>query len=242
MTENEDGNIISHLEALRSTLIKCLTSLGIMLVPMFLVAPKCLDFFIKLIVRDNNVVLNYFSPVEVFLIQIKIALVLDLIICFPYIAKQIWNFLVPALYEHEKKFVHSIALTSTTLFVLGIAFCLFFILPLIIRFGMSFATTNIQAVFGISNVINLSLWLAVAFGLMFQFPLVTYSLIKSGIVTYETISDKRPYVVVGILILAAILTPPDIVSQVMLFTPTYLLFELGLLFSKKVGKNENSAQ
>lgn len=103
---------------------------------------------------------------------------------------------------------------------------------------MSLATGNIQAVFGISNVMNLSLWLTIVFGLMFQMPLITYSLIKSGIIDYSTIADKRPYVVVILLILAAILTPPDVVSQVMLFIPTYALFELGLLFSKIRGKNE----
>lgn len=160
------------------------------------------------------------------------AVIIDLVICFPYMAKKIWDFILPALYDNEKKFIKSIVLISSTLFVCGVLFCLFLILPLIINFGMSFATGQIQAVFGISNVINLSLWLAVVFGLMFQMPLVTHSLIKSGIVDYETIADKRPYVVVGLLILAAVLTPPDVVSQVMLFIPTYALFELGLLFSR----------
>lgn len=236
MDENNES-IISHIEALRDALIKSLTALGIILLPMLFLAPKVLDLFIKLIIRDSNVVLNYFSPAEVFIIQIKTAFILDLIVCFPYIAKQIWNFFVPALYEHEKKFIQSIVLTSTILFVLGVLFCLFFILPLVIKFGMSFATPEIKAVFGISSVINLSLLLILAFGLMFQFPLITHSLIKSGLVSYETVSDKRPYVVVIILILAGILTPPDIVSQLMLFIPTYLLFEIGLLFSKKKGKD-----
>ncbi len=233
MTNKEKSeNIISHLEALRETLLRCFTAIGIMIIPMFFIAPKMLDLFIKFILKDNNIVLNYFSPTEVFMIQIKMALLLDLIVCFPYIAKQLWGFLVPALYAHEKKFIRSIVLSSSFLFIFGAAFCLFFILPLIIKFGMSFATSNIQAVFGISNVVNLSLWLILAFGLMFQFPLVTYSLIKSDIMSYETVSDKRPYVVVGILLLAAVLTPPDIVSQILLFVPTYLLFEIGLLFSK----------
>ena len=92
---------------------------------------------------------------------------------------------------------------------------------------------NIQAMFGVSNVINLALWLCFSFGLMFQVPLVTNMLIKCGILSYEAVSLKRPYVVISILILAALLTPPDIISQILLFTPTYLLFELGLLLSKK---------
>ncbi len=205
---------------------------------MLLVAPKCLDFFINLILRGNNISLNYFSPAKVFIIQIKFALVLDIILCFPYIAKQVWNFCVPALYDHERKFIKSIVFTSSALFILGSMFCLFVILPLIINFGMSFSTSKIQAVLGISNVVNLSIWLILAFGGMFQLPLVTHALIKSEIVSYDTIKNSRPYVIVGLLIIAGILTPPDVVSQVMLFTPTYLLFELGLLFSRSKSKNE----
>lgn len=205
---------------------------------MLLVAPKCLDFFINLILRGNNISLNYFSPAEVFIIQIKFALVLDIILCFPYIAKQVWNFCVPALYDHERKFIKSIVFTSSALFILGSMFCLFVILPLIINFGMSFSTSNVQAVLGISNVVNLSIWLILAFGVMFQLPLITHALIKSDIVSYKTIKNSRPYVIVGLLIIAGILTPPDVVSQVMLFTPTYLLFELGLLFSRSKKKNE----
>lgn len=237
--EDKDESIISHIEALRQMLLKCLRAIGIGIIPLLLVAPKCLDFFIKLILRGNdNIALNYFSPAEVFIIQIKFALVLDIIICFPYIAKQVWDFCVPALYEHEKKFIKSIVFTSSMLFIIGSLFCLFVILPLIINFGMSFSTSNIQAVLGISNVVNLALWLILAFGVMFQLPLVTHALIKSDIVAYETIKNSRPYVIVGLLIIAGILTPPDVVSQIMLFAPTYLLFEVGLLFSRGKDKNE----
>ena len=233
MTEDKDESIITHIEALREMLLKCLKAVAIVLLPMLLVAPKCLDLFIKMILKDNNIALNYFSPAEVFIIQIKFALVLDIIVCFPYLAKQVWNFCVPALYEHEKKFIKSIVLTSSLLFILGALFCLFVILPLIINFGMSFSNENVQAVLGISNVVTLALWLILAFGIMFQMPLIVRALINSDIVSIDTIKNSRPYVIVGLLIIAGILTPPDIVSQIMLFAPTYLLFELGLLFSRK---------
>ena len=170
---------------------------------------------------------------EVFILQIKLALLIDIIICFPYISKKIWDFILPALYEKEKKFIKSIVLTSSTLFAAGVIFCIFMILPLIINFGMSFAGNNVQALFGISNVVSLALWLGFVFGLMFQVPLVVNLLIKWDIISYEAVSSKRSYIIVLLLIAAAILTPPDIVSQILLFTPTYLLFELGLLFSKR---------
>ena len=203
----ENESLISHLEALRETLIKCFTAIGIVLPFTFFAAPKVLDFLIKILIGNHKITFNYFSPMEVFILQVKVALVLDIVVCFPYIAKKIWDFILPALYENEKKFIKSIVFASSSLFILGSLFCIFLILPLIINFGMSFASENIKAVFGISNIITLSLWLTVVFGLMFQLPLITHYLIKSGLVEYETIVDKRPYVIVILLIIAAILGP-----------------------------------
>ena len=236
MVEDKDESLIVHIEALRSTLIKCFVALGIMLPFMFWLSPKVLDFLIKMLIGDKNITLNYFAPMEVFIIQIKLALLIDLIICFPYITKKIWDFILPALYEKEKKFIKSIVIISSILFALGVTFCILVIFPLIINFGMSFAGNNINAVFGVSNIINLALWLGLTFGLMFQVPLIVNMLIKWNIISYEDVSSKRPYVVVSLLILSALLTPPDIISQILLFTPTYLLFELGLIFSKFIKK------
>lgn len=232
MAEQEES-LIHHLEALRTALIKSFVALGIGLVPMFLAAPFFIGGLIKIIVGGNKIELNYFSPMEVFVLQIKTAVVLDLLVCFPYIARQIWKFLLPALYENERRFVKSTVFASSCLFIVGVLFCIFFILPLIINFGLSFATADIKAMFGISNIVGLALTLSVIFGLMFQFPLVTYSLIRSGLASYQGVKSKRPYVFVGILVAAGILTPPDIVSQLMLAVPTYLLFEAGLSAAKK---------
>lgn len=229
----EDESLVSHLEALRSMLINCFVALGVGLVPMFLAAPYCMNRLIKVIIGNNDVALNYFSPMEVFLLQIKIAVVLDLLVCFPYIARQVWKFVLPALYDNERRFIKSIVLSSSLLFVAGVLFCIFFILPLIVNFGISFSTPEIKAVFGISNIIGMALMLSVIFGLMFQFPLITYFLIRFDIVSYQSVKDKRPYIFVGILIISGILTPPDVVSQLMLTIPTYLLFEIGLWASRK---------
>lgn len=232
MMNNQEENFIGHLEALRQMLIHCFVALGIGLIPMFLAAPYCLDWLIKTMIADNEITLNYFAPMEIFILHIKIAVVLDLLICFPYIAQQIWKFLTPALYENERRFIKSIIFTSSSLFIIGVLFCLFFILPMLVNFGISFATTDIKAMFGVSNMITIALWLSVVFGLMFQFPLITYSLIRSEIVTYQAVKGKRPYIFCGILIVAALLTPPDIISQMMLTIPTYLLFELGLFAAR----------
>ncbi len=232
MPEDSGESLISHLEALRETLLKCIISLCIVLPVSLWLAPKFLNRFIDILAGGSRVAFNFFSPMEVFLIQLKTALVLDVVICFPYIAKKIWDFILPALYEHEKSFIKKIVFASTGLFATGAAFCLFILMPLVVKFGMSFSTPNLNPVFGLSNIIGLSLMMALAFGVMFQMPLITIALIKSGIVSYDTVSNLRPYIIVVILILAAIFTPPDVVSQLMLGIPTYLLFEAGLFFAK----------
>ena len=160
MPENKDDEtLISHLEALRETLLKCFISMGLILPFAFFIAPKALNMLIKIIIGESSVMLNYFSPIEVFIIQIKLALVL---------------------------------------------------------------------------------WLSVAFGFMFQMPLITYYLIKSGIISYDSVCEKRRYVIVILLFVAAILTPPDVISQIMLFIPTYCLFEAGLFFARKYNSQDKN--
>ncbi len=231
--QDQEATLISHLEALRRALLRSIIALAIGIVPLFLVSPYVLDWFCKQIALQGGVTLHYFSPMEVFLLQLKIAALLDVVACSPVIAWNMWKFVLPALYDNEKRFIRSIVCLTSLLFIVGVVFCLIVCFPLIVQFGMSFAGTSLQPVFGVSNLVTLALWLSLAFGCMFQFPLVTYALIRAGIVSYETVCSKRPYVVVAILVLAALLTPPDIVSQLMLGTPTYLLFETGLLAARR---------
>lgn len=233
MANPKEETLLEHLEALRTVLLKSLIALALLLIPMFFLAPYFIDFLIQVMTARHPIALNYFAPMEVFILQIKAALILDLLVCFPYMAHQAWGFILPALYENERKFIKSIVLSSSMLFIIGILFCLFFILPLVMRFGMSFQSAHLQAVFGISNIISLALWLSLIFGIMFQFPLITYALIRSNIASYKTIKSKKSYVFIGILILSALLTPPDVVSQLMLALPTYALFEAGLFMGKK---------
>lgn len=236
MEQNQDSSLVSHLEALRRALLRSLFILGLGIVPLFLVAPYILDWFCEQIALQGIATLHYFSPMEVFLLQLKVAALLDCVVCSPAIAWNFWQFVLPALYDNERRFIRSIVGLTSFLFIAGVAFALVVCYPLIVRFGMSFATGTLEPIFGVSNLVSLAIWLSLAFGCMFQFPLVTYALVRAGIVDYETVCDKRPYVVVGILVLAALLTPPDIVSQLMLGIPTYLLFEMGLLASRRYRK------
>ena len=242
MPKDNEETFITHLEAFRETLIKCITSLCITLPVGLYVAPKCLNYLTNYLIGQNKFQFNFFSPPEVFIIQIKMALLIAFILAFPYVAQKLWDFILPALYENEKRFIKSTVIISTLLFALGTIFCFFIILPLIINFGLSFSSETIKPMFSITTIINLVLWMCVVFGLMFQVPLVIHSLIRWDVISYESVQNKRPFVVVILLVLAGILTPPDIVSQLMLFVPTYMLFELGLLSAKNIKVKDSLRQ
>lgn len=231
MTDSDTSSLVSHLNALRQMLIRILLTLGILFVPLFFITPFVIQGLIQFINHYQSLTLHYFAPLDVFILQIKIAFILDLVICFPFIAIQIWHFILPALYENERHFIRSLTFASTGLFCTGVLIGLLVVLPLLIRFGLSFETPELQAVINITSMISLALGLSVAFGIMFQFPLITYFLIRTGITSYESVKNKRPYLFVFILIISALLTPPDIVSQLSLGLPTYLLFEIGLSLS-----------
>lgn len=227
-TKDSEQTFIQHLEALRSMLIHSVAAVAVLTPAGFYLAPKFIDFLIKNSLPQGIAKLHYFSPMEVFVIQLKAGLVIAFVLAFPYVVLQVRKFILPALYEHERKFLGLLVVLATGLFVFGAAFCVFVIMPLIMNFSAAFATSQLEATLGLSSFINLSAGLMLAFGLMFQIPLAVLTGIKFGLVSGDMLKKARPYIIVGILILAAIFTPPDIVSQLMLGVPTWLLFEAGV--------------
>lgn len=227
-TKDSEQTFIQHLEALRSMLIHSVAAVAVLTPAGFYLAPKFIDFLIKNSLPQGIAKLHYFSPMEVFVIQLKAGLVIAFVLAFPYVVLQVRKFILPALYEHERKFLGLLVVLATGLFVFGAAFCVFVIMPLIMNFSAAFATSQLEATLGLSSFINLSAGLMLAFGLMFQIPLAVLTGIKFGLVSVDMLKNARPYIIVGILILAAIFTPPDIVSQLMLGVPTWLLFEAGV--------------
>ena len=144
---DQEATLVSHLEALRWALIRSFVALAIFIVPLFLVSPYILDWCCEQIALQADVKLHYFSPMEVFLLQLKISALLDCVICSPYIAWNFWQFVLPALYDREKKFIRSIVALTSLLFIAGVAFCLIVCFPLVVQFGMSFAGDMLQPVF-----------------------------------------------------------------------------------------------
>ena len=229
-----DSSLISHLEALRSMFIKMLAATALLYPVGYLACPFVVDALVQWCCPPSIGALHYFTPMEVFFVRLKMALVLALALAYPWNVYQMWQFLLPALYEGERRALRYWLLSSSLLFAMGVAFCIVLILPFLMSFSAGFATTEVQPILGLSGFINLSGWLMLAFGLMFQIPILVLVAVRFGLVSYESLRRKRPYVMVLILVLAAILTPPDVVSQLLLAIPTWLLFEIGLLVSKRV--------
>ena len=223
----DDQSFIAHLEALRHTLLNSIFAV-VLLSPLgFYFAPKFIDWLIAVSLPDNMPKLHYFSPMEVFIIQLKAGLV---------VAYQVRKFVLPALYENERKFLGWFMALFVILFVSGCAFCIFLILPLVMNFSVGFMSEKLEPTIGLANFVNLASGLILAFGIMFQFPLAVLAGVKFGLVSVETLKNLRPYIIVSILILAAIFTPPDVVSQLLLGVPTWLLFEAGLFAASLIEK------
>jgi len=225
-------SFLEHLEELRKTIIKCLAAVIIFFIPAFLIAPQAINALIAWCCPPELSKLNFFSPMEVFIIQMKLAFLISLVLSFPFWAWQIWRFLLPSLYDNERKALKMWVFASTFLFILGASFCIALILPMVMKFSASFSSENLQALIGLSQFLNLSGWLILAFGIMFQFPIAVMLCVRFGLLKYSFLAAQRRYVIILILITAALLTPPDIISQICLAVPTYILFEIGLFFSR----------
>ena len=239
-SDSADEPLISHLEALRSALLKCLAGTALLLIPGMIAAPRIVSALTHVIFSGQNEVLHYFRPMEVFWIQIKTGLITALTLSYPWNAFQLWRFFSPALYEREKKAILWWLSFSSVLFFSGVLFCVFLIMPMLMRFAMGFATSSVQPVLGIGSVMELTGWLSLAFGLMFQTPTVVFTAVKFGFVSVDSVRRMRPYVMTAILVVAAILTPPDVISQLSLAIPSWLLFEIGLFITSHIVKQERS--
>jgi sec-independent protein translocase protein TatC len=221
-------SFFDHLEELRFVILKIIICLFILLPVMFWLAAPAVDFLVTNCCPPGFT-LKYFSPLEPFFVRMKVALLLALFCGLPYIAFQTWRFIAPALYKKERMWISRLSLMSWLLFIGGAVFCYYLILPAMMRFSLSLQTPKLQPVIGIGSFIGLTNMLLLGFGLMFQFPIAVFMLAASGIVKLETLKKQRALVLVIILTLSAILTPPDVLSQIMMTVPAYLLFEISLL-------------
>lgn len=166
-----------------------------------------------------------------FLIPVKVTLLIAFLLALPVVLYQAWAFIAPGLYSHEKKLIAPLVVSSSILFLVGVAFCYFFVFGTVFRFVNDFAPKSIAVAPDIESYFGFVMTMFIAFGLTFEVPIIVIVLVRVGIVSVEKLKEIRPYVVVGAFVIAAIVTPPDVVSQLLLAIPLCLLYEVGLILA-----------
>ncbi|MBC3918420.1 twin-arginine translocase subunit TatC [Undibacterium sp. CY18W] len=230
-----EESFISHLVELRDRLVKAMYGLGIACAALMAwPGPSAIyDFLAKpmlasLPAGSKMIATGVISP---FLVPMKVTLLMAFMLALPWILYQAWAFIAPGLYTHEKRLVAPLVISSSVLFLSGVAFCYFLVFGRVFKFINEFAPTSISVAPDIENYLDFIISMCLAFGVTFEVPVVVVVLVRMGLVPLEKLKAIRPYVIVGAFVIAAIVTPPDIVSQFSLAIPMIILFELGLLIA-----------
>lgn len=242
MTDQEQP-LIAHLVELRNRLLRAVLLVLVIFAGLFYFAN---DLYLILVeplsvlmpVEGQMIATGVASP---FLVPFKLTFVLAVLAAVPFILHQIWAFISPGLYQHEKKFAIPLLLSSILLFYAGIAFAYFVVLPLVFGFFTGIGPEGISFMPDISNILDFSLKIFFAFGIAFEIPVATFLMVLSGMTTVESLSGKRPYIFLGCFVVGMLVTPPDVISQTILALPMYLLFEAGVLASRLIRQQEAEA-
>jgi sec-independent protein translocase protein TatC len=229
----QSDTFISHLVELRQRLVRALVAVLLVLFAILPWAPELYDFMAHPLMRalpegTKMIATGVIAP---FLVPLKVAGVVAFVVALPYVLYQAWAFVAPGLYAHEKKLVLPLVIASTVLFLLGIAFCYFFVFGVVFEFVYTIAPKSISVAPDIENYMSFALSMFIAFGVTFEVPVVVIVLVRSGVVTVEKLKEIRPYIIVGAFVVGAIFTPPDVVSQFMLAIPLWVLYEIGVFIA-----------
>lgn len=225
--------LVAHLVELRSRVLRSLGAIILIFLPLFYFANDIYAFVSEplrayLPEGATMIATEVASP---FLTPFKLTLVLAIFIAMPLILHQIWSFIAPGLYKNEKRVAFPLLLSSIILFYAGIAFAFYVVFPLVFGFFTSAAPEGVTVMTDINRYLDFVLKLFFAFGLAFEIPIATILLVWTGATDVESLRRKRAYVVVGCFVVGMLLTPPDVISQILLALPMWLLYEIGILFS-----------
>ena len=233
MTEQAHTGFVGHLIELRNRLMKALLSILLIFIALvyfandiysFVAAPLIANLPSTATMIATDVTAPFFAP-------FKLTLFVALFAAIPMILHQVWSFIAPGLYQHEKRMLMPILASSILLFYSGIAFCYFVVLPIILGFFTNTGPDMMTLAPDISSYLSFALKLFFGFGIAFEIPVAIMLLCWSGATTTKSLKEKRPYIVVGVFVVAMFLTPPDVLSQTLLALPMLLLFELGLILA-----------
>ncbi len=233
-TAEKEESFISHLIELRDRLLRSVLAVLVIFLALFPFANRLYSFLAGPLTQhlpegSTMIAIEVASP---FLIPFKLTLMLAVVLAVPYLLYQVWAFVAPGLYRHERRLVLPILVSSTFLFYLGMAFAYYVVFPLVFGFFTASAPEGVAVMTDISRYLDFVILIFLAFGAAFEVPIVTVVLVSMGVTTPEALAKKRPYVIVGAFVIGMVLTPPDIISQSLLALPMWLLFELGLLASR----------
>jgi sec-independent protein translocase protein TatC len=236
---SDQESFISHLVELRQRLVRAVGAVGVIFVVLFLYPGSGYIYDILALPLMNAlpegakmIATGVITP---FMVPVKVTALVGFMVALPYVLYQAWAFVAPGLYEHEKKLALPLIVASSVLFFIGVAFCYFFVFGKVFAFIHDFAPKSITPAPDIEAYFSFVITMFLAFGITFEIPIVVIVLVRMGIVTVEKLREARPYVVVGAFVIAAVVTPPDVLSQFMLAVPMCLLYEAGVFLARFVG-------
>jgi len=244
-SDDTQDSFISHLVELRSRLMKAVLAVLVVAIALFIYPGS--DVIYNLLARPMLAALPQGSHMvaigitTTFIIPLKVTLLVALVISLPFVLYQVWAFVAPGLYRNEQRLALPLIVSSTFLFILGMAFCYFVVFHTVFRFFAHIAPSSIEMMPDIEAYVNFVLTLFLAFGTAFEVPIAVVLLVKTGMVTVKKLREVRGYVIVGCFVIAAVITPPDVLSQIMLAGPLCLLYEIGIIAGATIEKRKKDS-
>lgn len=238
-----EGTLISHLVELRDRLLRAVIAIFVCFLPCAIFSDDlftliAMPLMEKMPAGTSMIATSVVSP---FMAPLKLSLFVALFLAMPYVLYQAWAFVAPGLYKHEKSFAVPLVISSIVLFYGGAAFAHFVVFPIMFAFLTTTAPTGVQVMTDMANYLDFVLLLYFAFGVAFEIPIATVLLALTGLVKVDTMAKNRGYVLLGIFVVAAFLTPPDAISQTAMAVPMYLLYEVGIVMSRVMLKKRSAA-
>jgi len=239
-----EGTLISHLLELRDRLLKAMLAVGICFIPCAMYMNKLFTFVAEPLKHKlpPGATLIATSVVAPFTVPFKLAIVLAIGMAMPYVLYQAWAFVAPGLYRHEKKLAVPLLISSILLFYLGAAFAYYVVFPVMLSFFVATTPKGVQMMTDMGSYLDFVMIMLLAFGAAFEVPVATVLLVWTGFVKLSSLKKNRGFVLLGIFIFAAFVTPPDAVSQSAMAVPMYLLYEIGIIMAGVLLKDKIAAR
>lgn len=238
----EKKPFFSHLKELRDRLVVCVVAVGIAFIITYAFKERIFGFlmhpFVQVMPAGSSFIFT--NVTEAFITYFKIAIVAAIFLGSPVLLYEIWMFVAPGLYDTEKNYVYPFIIFGSLLFISGALFCYYVVMPVLFRFFVGYASELVVPMPSLKEYMGLALKMLITFGFIFLLPLVAYYLSRAGIINHRLLSSKRRYAILGIFVLSAIITPPEMTSQLLIVVPLIGLYEVSIIISRIFGKKKAS--